>query len=376
MPGPLKYADRVKEGTSTTGTGTLTLAGAITGYQTFAAIGDGNRCVYCIDNNAGEWEVGIGTYTASGTTLSRDSVIASSNSNALVSFAAGTKQVFVTKAARNLSGLTSEAGMVTAYEIDWSARSSTTYSNGNTITHDGYTWNFAIAGGGAGIEIVNGQGLKFTRGTGDDDTFAWAGYTVSGNNGIGLPAYALGIDHVRRRPWALWVRVYAYNLATSGDWSYVLLHGATYPYNYTAVRRSRNTHGVTNNTTTGGLSAWTAWGTTGDIGQALMDSTISYGDSPADTPHTGTQDVICMLFHEQHNVSIYYGTWSSGWPTFASLTMGAELNGGSSFPPINSASQRRSRDPAKTRTGWGVGGGTNSAHAHTIGQLRITYWDP
>lgn len=94
----LVFADRVKETTTTTGTGTVTLAGAATGYQSFAAVGDGNQCHYCIQGQSGssEWEVGIGTYTASGTTLSRQRVLGSSNSNALVNFSAGTKDVFVT----------------------------------------------------------------------------------------------------------------------------------------------------------------------------------------------------------------------------------------------------------------------------------------
>lgn len=89
----LVLADRVKETTTTTGTGTVTLAGAATGYQSFAAIGDGNSTYYTISGGS-EWEVGIGTYASSGTTLSRDTVLSSSNANALVSFSAGTKDVF------------------------------------------------------------------------------------------------------------------------------------------------------------------------------------------------------------------------------------------------------------------------------------------
>lgn len=93
----LVLADRVQETTTTTGTGTVTLAGAVTGYQTFAAVGDGNSTYYTIAGQSGsEWEVGIGTYTASGTTLSRTTVISSSNSGSLVTFSAGTKNVFVT----------------------------------------------------------------------------------------------------------------------------------------------------------------------------------------------------------------------------------------------------------------------------------------
>ena len=93
----LVVADRVKETTTTTGTGTVTLAGASTGYQSFAVIGDGNTTYYTIaGQGTSEWEVGIGTYTSSGTTLSRDTVLASSNSGNLVNFSAGTKDVFVT----------------------------------------------------------------------------------------------------------------------------------------------------------------------------------------------------------------------------------------------------------------------------------------
>ena len=94
----LVLADRVKETTTTTGTGTITLAGAATGYQSFAAIGNGNTTYYTIaGQGTNEWEVGIGTYTSSGTTLSRDTVLSSSNSGSLVNFSAGTKDVFVTQ---------------------------------------------------------------------------------------------------------------------------------------------------------------------------------------------------------------------------------------------------------------------------------------
>jgi hypothetical protein len=73
----LVVKDRVQESTNTTGTGTLTLAGAVTGYQSFSAIGNANTTYYTITDGT-LWEVGLGTYTSSGTTLSRDTVLSSS----------------------------------------------------------------------------------------------------------------------------------------------------------------------------------------------------------------------------------------------------------------------------------------------------------
>jgi len=91
------FADRVKDTTTSTGTGAITLAGvAPTGYQTFATgFGSGSRVIgYVIAAQSGsEWEVGKGTFNGT-TGLTRDVVRASSNSGALVNFSAGTKDVF------------------------------------------------------------------------------------------------------------------------------------------------------------------------------------------------------------------------------------------------------------------------------------------
>jgi len=93
----LVLADRVQETTTTTGTGSVTLGGAVLGYQSFAVVGNGNTTFYTIaDQGGANWEVGIGTYSTSGPTLARTTVLASSNSGSLVSFTAGTKTVFVT----------------------------------------------------------------------------------------------------------------------------------------------------------------------------------------------------------------------------------------------------------------------------------------
>ncbi len=96
-----RFHDRVTESSTTAGTGTYTLAGAVTGFQSFGVLGNGNSCYYCaadVDSNGtplGGWEIGVGSYTASGTTLSRDSIEASSNSGSAVNWAAGTRRVFL-----------------------------------------------------------------------------------------------------------------------------------------------------------------------------------------------------------------------------------------------------------------------------------------
>ena len=100
--------DRVKETSTTTGTGTLNLSGAVSGFQTFVAgVGDGNTTYYAIVNrDAAEWETGLGTVTDATTdTLARTTVIASSNSDSAVDFSAGTKDVFTTLPASKASYL-------------------------------------------------------------------------------------------------------------------------------------------------------------------------------------------------------------------------------------------------------------------------------
>jgi hypothetical protein len=89
----LVLKDRVKETTTTQGTGAITLLGAVQGYQGFSSIGVGNTTYYCIQDTA-DWEVGIGTVGAG--SLTRDTVLASSNNGSLVGFGSGVKDVFCT----------------------------------------------------------------------------------------------------------------------------------------------------------------------------------------------------------------------------------------------------------------------------------------
>lgn len=101
----LVLRDRVKESTSTTGTGTLTLGGASDGFQSFSVIGDGNTTYYAI-TSGNDWEVGIGTYTASGTTLSRDTVLESSNSGSAINLTAAAEVFCTYPAEKSVTGAT------------------------------------------------------------------------------------------------------------------------------------------------------------------------------------------------------------------------------------------------------------------------------
>lgn len=125
-------ADRVKETTTTTGTGTVTLLGASTGYQSFAVIGNGNLTYYTIAGQTGsEWEVGIGTYTSSGTTLARTTVLANSSGTqpSALSFSAGTKDVFVTYPA----GVSSTNGVMVQSDTVSQSTTISTGSNGLSV---------------------------------------------------------------------------------------------------------------------------------------------------------------------------------------------------------------------------------------------------
>ena len=117
----LVVADRVQETTTTTGTGTYTLAGAKAGFQSFAAVGDGNTTYYaCTDGT--DYEVGIGTYTATGTTLARTTIIESSNSDAAVNWGAGEKDIFVTLPASKATVLDASGDFTLvgdAYNVTW-----------------------------------------------------------------------------------------------------------------------------------------------------------------------------------------------------------------------------------------------------------------
>jgi hypothetical protein len=146
----LVLADRVKETTTTAGTGTITLAGASTGYQSFSVIGNGNTTYYCIaGQTTSEWEVGVGTYTSSGTTLARTTVLANSAGTqpTALTFSAGTKDVFVTYPAGYSVNSTNNAG--TAGQL--------LTSNGTGVAPTWQTSTAAAKGFAVGMSLVFGR---------------------------------------------------------------------------------------------------------------------------------------------------------------------------------------------------------------------------
>jgi hypothetical protein len=147
----LALYDRVRETSTIVGTGTATLLGAVPGYQSFSVVGNANTTYYCIFNTGTtEWEVGIGTYTSSGTTLSRTTILASSNSGSAVSFTAGTKDVFVTYPAGYTAFATNNATQASGQVLT---------SNGTGV---GPTWQAAA---GATITGTTATGTYYLVGT-------------------------------------------------------------------------------------------------------------------------------------------------------------------------------------------------------------------
>jgi hypothetical protein len=134
----LVLKDRVRETTAVTGTSSATLLGAVTGFQSFSVIGDGNTCYYTISDQSGpNFEVGIGTYSSAGPTLARTTILESSNGGAIVPFPAGIKDVFVTYPAEksvNLDAAGNVSPLGTVASGTWQATAITTTYGGTGLT--------------------------------------------------------------------------------------------------------------------------------------------------------------------------------------------------------------------------------------------------
>jgi hypothetical protein len=144
--------DRVQESTTTAGTGSVTLGGAVAGFQSFAVVGNGNTTFYCIvDTQVGAWEVGVGTYSTTGPTLARTTILSNSNGNTTpitLSSSANTKSVFVTYPASKSVNL-NETNNVTAL--------------GNVTSGTWQGTTIGVAYGGTGVTASSGANSVVLR---------------------------------------------------------------------------------------------------------------------------------------------------------------------------------------------------------------------
>jgi len=153
----LVLKDRVKETTTTTGTGTYTLAGAVTGFEAFSSVGDGNTTYYaCTDGT--DFEVGVGTYTSAGTTLARTTILQSSNSDSAVSWSSGTKTIFCAQPAEKAVFLDASGNIIAANGSALTALNASNLASGTVANARLDTELQALAG----LTSAADKGIQFT----------------------------------------------------------------------------------------------------------------------------------------------------------------------------------------------------------------------
>ena len=211
----LVISDRVKETSTTTGTGTYTLAGAVTGFETFTSnLSNADTTYYCCTDGT-NFEVGLGTFTSSGTTLARTTVISSSNSNSAVSWSAGTRTLFCTLPASKTVFLDASGNIVAANGSNLTALNASNLASGTVanarldaqlqdvaglaVTDSGFIVgdgsNFVLETGatvrtslGLGTVATLDTGIsntnipKFTSGVADDDFLRVDGTSIEGRS--------------------------------------------------------------------------------------------------------------------------------------------------------------------------------------------------
>ncbi len=284
-----KYVDRVLAVTTTTGTGTLTLGAAVAGYQAWSALGDGNSAYYYIEAvdgsgiPTGDWEVGIGTYATSGTTLTRDTVLASSNSGSAVTLAAGTKRV----------GLAASPAIIHPYPVVETAMTADT-----TLT--------AAAYGKAYLVTITSVDITATlpaaaNHTGETIRFRVAGsstklLTLDGNS-------TETIDGLTTR--IMWAGESCEIMSDGTNWSKVA--GKTIPMVLTLTRSSTDQTGIASGT-------WTT---------ILMDTNSAISNAPAAMWDSGNSRAkVVRPGRYRINVYVYESAGGSSY-----LYLGVSING-------------------------------------------------
>ena len=199
-------ADRVRETTTTTGTGTLSLDGAVVGFQAFTAVGNNNTTYYTIQGTT-EWEVGIGTYLAN--TLSRDTVLSSSNGGSKLLLTAGTKDVFVTlPAGKTVISVAGKVGEVTLSNTDISGLGTMSTQNANSVTITGGTATLTSlstptvqATNSAGLSLKNASGTtQLSMGAGGGDNLTLNVSTNINGANAQVDISPTGTGHVHMKP--------------------------------------------------------------------------------------------------------------------------------------------------------------------------------
>jgi hypothetical protein len=200
----LVLADRVQETSTTTGTGTFTLDGAIAGYVSFAAIGDGNTTYYTIVGGV-QWEVGIGTYTASETTLSRDTVLSSSSGDSLVDFPAGSKTVFVTYPAERAVYENATGAVVSADVTAINVTATNANITSTLITDEFITTNANITSSlitdeftatNANVSVLNASSSVISAEFDNTGVFYYNTKTITANTTIGNTTNAMSVGPI------------------------------------------------------------------------------------------------------------------------------------------------------------------------------------
>jgi hypothetical protein len=257
-------------------------------------------------------------------------------------------------------------GMVVVHETIFAGMTVASYANGDNPTlSDGLQYQTYLPAGGGTIDIV-ANGLRVKQGASAESLVFTPVGAVSGNSVFSL----LGNSRLRRGRFALWSRAHSYNLAATGTLTVLRFSGSTNAHSGYIVR-ARNTLSAPNNAT-GSLVVGAKFAGT-EVSTVLSANAETQNDGTA--AHNGTDDVVCIYYHNNTTFDVYYGAWASGWPTLEDMTFGARCN---MAPGVLSfANNVKIRDPRA----WGLivgggGSGGNTSSEIIIDRWRLTYWDP
>jgi hypothetical protein len=238
----LVLKDRVKETTTTTGTGSFALAGAVTGYDSFGQIGNGNTTYYAVYLDGGsEWEVGIGTYT-SPSTLARTTILASSNAGNIVTFSAGQKTIWcdypagkavyldasgsISEPIVNISGITGDISTPDSITFDTTAAENSAVAKLFWDDGDGVLSN-GLKGGNVTLQIGTQEFARVYNDSGTTLTKGQAVY-ISGAQGNRV-AVKLARADVEATSFGT-IGLVAETM-TSGSEGFIIVSGALYKLN-------------------------------------------------------------------------------------------------------------------------------------------------